>query len=254
MQNHFLELLRTLDDKINMLIQGLSTDFTLGSFIILMGLSFLYGLLHSIGPGHGKTLVASFFLKESHPLRKSLRLATIISLIHSGSAVIISVLLYYVLTGIQGFFHIKMQSYFMVVSGILIVIIGVFFLIYKILHKEKDISEDKIKNKGLVFIGISAGIVPCPAALMIMLFTLSNSIPTVGLASVAGISAGMFILLSGIGYISIKSRKGIMAVSQKIINRTEAISAIVEYLSIILMIFIGMTMSLKILLTILGWR
>jgi hypothetical protein len=28
--------------------------------------------VHSLGPGHGKSLVASFFMKEKHPQRKSL--------------------------------------------------------------------------------------------------------------------------------------------------------------------------------------
>ncbi len=188
----FLEILRNMDNIINETIRNLISNFKFSTLIILILISFIYGILHSIGPGHGKTLVASFFRKEKHPCRKSLILAGIVSIIHTGSAIILSFLLYFILTGIKGMFRIKMQSYFIAVNGILILIIGVFFLFLKILHKDEANIKNSAKSRNLMLIGFSAGIVPCPVALMIMLLTISKNITLIGLASVISISIGMF--------------------------------------------------------------
>ena len=244
----FLGILRNMDNIINETIRNLITNFKFSTLIMLALISFIYGILHSIGPGHGKTLVASFFLKEKHPLQKSLLLASIVSVIHTGSAVVLSFLLCFILTGIKGMFRIKMQSHFMAVSGILITVIGIFFLFLKILQKEE--TKTSTKNKNLFLIGFSAGIVPCPVALMIMLLAISRNITIIGLVSVISISIGMFFLLTIIGLISIKSRDGILLTLSRITKKSEIVSMIIEYISIILIILIGIGMSLKILLTI----
>ena len=57
----FLGILRNMDNIINETIRNLITNFKFSTLIMLALISFIYGILHSIGPGHGKTLVASFF-------------------------------------------------------------------------------------------------------------------------------------------------------------------------------------------------
>ena len=141
-----------------------------------------------------------------------------------------------------------MQSYFMAASGLMIILIGVIFLVLKIFHRQKsDSTLQPSDNKNLILIGFSAGIVPCPVALMIMLLTLSRSVPLIGLISVLSISAGMFFLLSILGGLCIKSRSGIMAFSGKFMKNTEIISTIIEFISIIMIILIGLAMSFSIL-------
>lgn len=247
----FIEILRNMDNNLNFLFRDLISNFKISTFVFLILISFIYGIIHSIGPGHGKSLVASFFLKEKHPLKKSLILSVIISVIHTGSAVVLSFLLFFVLTSIKGMFRIKMQSYFMAASGLLILIIGILFLFLKIFRKnpKNNIEEKHSKNGNLILIGVSAGIVPCPASLMIMLLALSKNIICIGLTSVLSISLGMFFLLTIIGVISIKSRDGIIFFSDKTLKKSKLISIILEYFSIVLIIIIGLGMSLNFILS-----
>jgi len=240
----FIELLRYLDTTINRMIDELAAGITVSSIVLLVIISFVYGVVHSLGPGHGKSLVATFFFKEKHPLKKSVELAAIISIIHTGAAVILSFLLFFVLTGIKGMMRIRMQGYFIAVSGVLVAIAGIVFLLMNIFSKKKEESGPAGRNTGIVAIGISAGIIPCPAALMIMLLTLSGRIPAIGLASVVSMSLGMFFLLSAIGFISIKSRNGIISISDLSVKKSELVSTVLEYISIILIIIIGVAMSL----------
>ena len=118
-------------------------------------------------------------------------------------------------------------------------------MIFKIFKKEKHLDT---KNKNTFMIGISAGIVPCPVALVIMLFAISNDIIVIGLFSILAISFGMFILLILVGIISIKLRDGLMALSSQFSKKVELVSLVVEYLSIVLIILIGLFMFLRFLI------
>ncbi len=242
-QSAFTNFLRSFDNSLNEILRKLTEEFSAGLFFALLGIAFVYGIVHSLGPGHGKTLIASFFLKEKHPLRKSLLLALIVSAVHSGSAVILSFIFTLVIKGLRGIFKIQMQGYFMTASGILILIIGVVFLIIKILHRHREKPEYK-GNTRLVLVGISAGIVPCPVALMIMMLTIPRGIFYIGLAAVLFISLGMFLLLSATGVIAILARNGILKIADKTVHQAEKVSSVVEYISIAFIILIGLFMML----------
>ncbi len=238
----FVDLLRHFDQIINTTLREIVSDFSLTTLLVLFGISFIYGILHSIGPGHGKALIASYFLKEEHKLSKSLLLSALVSLIHTGAAIILAFLLFYVLTGIKGMFRIQLQSYFIFSSGIMITLIGLLFLGLKIFSRKKGEGEKKWEKRNFVLVAISAGIIPCPVSSMIMMLTIAHGAVHVGLISVFSISLGMFTVLSSVGLISILSRTGILKASEKVFNKTELVSKIIEYLSILFVIILGLSM------------
>lgn len=238
----FVGLLRHFDQIINTTLREIVTDFSFSTLLVLFGVSFVYGILHSIGPGHGKALIASYFLKEKHKSVKSLLLSAVVSFIHTGAAVILAFLLFYVLTGIRGMFRIQLQSYFIFASGIMITLIGFLFLVLRIFYGGKKKTEQKWEKRNFYLVGISAGIIPCPVSSMIMMLTIAHGVVYVGLISVFSISLGMFTVLSLVGMISIASRTGILTASEKVFNKTELVSKIIEYLSIIFVIILGLSM------------
>jgi len=207
----------------------------------LIVVSFLYGFIHSAGPGHGKTLISSIFLKENHPMSKSLVVSLIVSAVHIGSAVVMALIFSFILTGIRGIFHIKLQGYFFLSSGILILIIGIVFLILKIIRKDHIHHH----SRNIYIIGLTAGMVPCPAALMIMLLAISKNAAAVGLISVVSISLGIFSLLTLVGIAAISARRGIITVSEKRKKKGEAAAGILEYASVCFIILIGAVIVLR---------
>lgn len=238
----FRDIIIEYDMKIRDLIFGLTESFDILTFSILLSIAFIYGLLHSLGPGHGKGIIASFFLKEKHPLKKSVILAGIVSATHTGAAIILSFLIYFILTGIRGMMRLQMNSYFYTASGLAILLVGIVFLLFKVFHK-KHSNIPANNTKSLIIVGLTAGMVPCPVSLTIMLLALQNNLILPGLITVISISLGMFVLLLTIGLISIKSRDGILFLSDKTVKKTEVISSALEYISIFLIISIGSVMS-----------
>ena len=239
----FVELLRGFDNVINTTLREIITDFSLKTLLMLVGFSIIYGVLHSLGPGHGKALVASYFLKEKHPLSRSLALGAIVSFVHTLSAIILSLLLFYLLTGIRGMFRIQLQSYFIVGSGVLIFLLGILFLFLKFFKRKTENSQNNWGKKSFLLVGISAGIIPCPVSSMIMLLTLSRGVVYIGLISVFSISLGMFVVLAATGLLSIFTRSGILNATTRVFKKTETVSTVIEYLSIAFIIFLGLSMA-----------
>jgi len=56
---------------------------------LLAGLSFLYGILHAAGPGHGKIVISSYMLANETQLRRGVALSLASSIIQALSAIVI---------------------------------------------------------------------------------------------------------------------------------------------------------------------
>ncbi|MFX8381727.1 hypothetical protein ABTL77_20215, partial [Acinetobacter baumannii] len=76
------------------------TDWQTGgsgtALALILGLSFLYGVVHAAGPGHGKTVVASYLVSRRETVMRGLMIGSAISLIQAVVAI--------VLVGILGVF------------------------------------------------------------------------------------------------------------------------------------------------------
>ncbi|WP_417423181.1 nickel/cobalt transporter [Hoeflea sp.] len=65
----------------------------------LIGLSFLYGIFHAAGPGHGKAVISSYMIANEVALRRGVLLSFLSSFLQALTAVIVVGLAYYVLRG-----------------------------------------------------------------------------------------------------------------------------------------------------------
>ena len=67
-------------------LDALRTDWT--AFWVLGGLSFLYGVFHAAGPGHGKVVISSYVLANETQLRRGVLLSVVSALLQSLVAVV----------------------------------------------------------------------------------------------------------------------------------------------------------------------
>lgn len=66
---------------------------------LLIGLSFLYGIFHAAGPGHGKAVISSYMLANEVALRRGILLSFISAFLQAFTAIVVMLLAYFVLRG-----------------------------------------------------------------------------------------------------------------------------------------------------------
>ncbi|RCW83019.1 nickel/cobalt transporter [Phyllobacterium bourgognense] len=66
---------------------------------ILVGLSFLYGILHAVGPGHGKAVISSYMLANETTLKRGIVLSFASSMLQAFTAIFVIGLTFLVLRG-----------------------------------------------------------------------------------------------------------------------------------------------------------
>ncbi len=67
-------------------LAALRTDWT--AFWLLGGLSFLYGVVHAAGPGHGKVVISSYVLANERQLRRGIWLSFLSAMMQSAVAIV----------------------------------------------------------------------------------------------------------------------------------------------------------------------
>lgn len=184
-----------------------------GSVFTFLLICLVYGMLHALGPGHGKSIVVGYLLARRGTLRQGMALGASITLTHTLSAVILLFALYGILKAAVfptfeiGRNGIENASYVLVMlTGILLVIFG----IKDFLKKEDDARETQMGRNAswreIVTVALVTGIVPCPAVALVVLFCLLNSMVSLALSGALFICIGMMLtnMLFGIGAVFLK--------------------------------------------------
>ncbi|MGD9216295.1 MAG: hypothetical protein PVJ84_15875 [Desulfobacteraceae bacterium] len=171
------------------------------SFWGFMLLSFVYGVVHALGPGHGKIYTCSYFLSRPGTVKKVLLFGNLTMFMHvlSGASLILFGALVLKTSGAM-----TLENSGIVLERVsygLLTVVGV-FLAGKIIHEFKKGhhhshgNPDGADMKSLVFTAFAVGIVPCPGAALILLFSLTLGIFISGLWAMLFIALGMAITSS----------------------------------------------------------
>lgn len=205
----FSESLRTITEKIHGALTEAQEHPSFASIGAILLFSLLYGILHAAGPGHGKTLVASYFSTNERSYSRGIGIALLIATTHVMSALTITIILY-------GFVHTMFSQtiadvslYMTKLSGLVILAIAFYLLRQKWQYyrpKPKmmsfSVSAPHVSSCGChsckttsnstdLMLILGAGIVPCPGTIVVFLFALSMGMYTLGIASAIVMSLGM---------------------------------------------------------------
>ena len=167
------------------------------AFRMFMLFSLLYGMVHALGPGHGKVYACAYFLNRPGTIRRGLLLSGLTMLIHVLSGTVL-ILVGALVLKTSGAMTLENASVVLErVSYGLLAGLGVFLAGHTIMQlraKTIHISDrcmDASDNQSLFVAALAVGIVPCPGAAMILLFSLTLGILPAGLGAMICIAAGM---------------------------------------------------------------
>ena len=225
-RNSFTEMMATKQLSLSVVLLGLAVAIGLGAF-------------HALEPGHGKTLVAAYLVGSHGTLKHALALGLIVTGAHTAGVYLLGAVTLY---AAQYIVPERLYPWLALISGLMIVVLGSVLLLRRYLGKDKLVphhghthhSQDHphhhehdhahghqhgnhahhrhevnqaVSLKQLVTLGISGGIVPCPAALVVLLSAVSVQRIGLGLLLIVAFSVGLAAVLIAVGMLMVCARQ-----------------------------------------------
>jgi ABC-type nickel/cobalt efflux system permease component RcnA len=196
-------------------------------------LAFAYGVLHALGPGHGKVIVVSYFLSHDAQIMRGFLMGLQIAAFHVLSAAVVVALADLVLRQAFGSAPAEVAGVRLASYG-LIALIGCSMLV-------QAVQRSRLRRAGITVVdeccghgharrhepsgtgpgagerarqgalSLGVGLVPCTGAVLILLYAMANDILFAGVALVLAIAAGMAITMGALGVLSIVARNAVAA-------------------------------------------
>ncbi|AEF96360.1 HoxN/HupN/NixA family nickel/cobalt transporter [Methanotorris igneus] len=186
--------------------------------LVFTATAFILGMLHALEPGHGKSVLAAYVLGTKANIKDAITLGVTITLSHIFVVFMLGILSIYLIKSVSASIAHDLMG---VIGGAILIGVGLW-----ILNGYFHPHEHKIDTKkGIIAIGLSAGLTPCPAALAVLLFSIVEGDVLNGLIYVVVFSIGLALSLTTLSVLFIKSKEFIQkyAGSEKI-NKLPLIS------------------------------
>lgn len=186
-----------------------SDEQGLMAVLMVLGIAFIYGALHALGPGHGKSVVSLYCLSKNQESKKAFELGFLIACVHALSALVLTYGIYYLLTTMFSKTFNDVLAFMQLVSGIAIIAIGVYLLVEHFWAKHAHTDEalfNRYEKRGPFVIALAVGLVPCPGVMTVLLFSIALKQYFLGVASAFVMSIGMGLSISLVGALTLKSK------------------------------------------------
>ncbi|HUA85134.1 MAG TPA: sulfite exporter TauE/SafE family protein [Bryobacteraceae bacterium] len=201
-------------------------DLTLGIILIAMAVAFGLGAIHAISPGHGKTIVAAYLVGSRGTMRHAAFLGGMVTFTHTASVFALGLATLFLS---EYFVPERLARTLEVISGLSIIAIGLWLFYQRIrqlrapthhhhhdhhphhhdhhhhhhhhdqAHTHSHVPEGDVTLGSLIALGASGGLVPCPSAMVLLLFAISVGRVGLGLLLLVAFSVGLAGVLMAIG-------------------------------------------------------
>jgi ABC-type nickel/cobalt efflux system permease component RcnA len=158
----------------------------------------LFGAIHALTPGHGKSLLASYVLGSRLASLKAAAVAAVLSLTHVGMAVVLALLAAPLVTRTIG--GVGRAPVLEAASGVLLVAIGIWMVArgWRVTRPHQ--------HEGMAM-GVFAGLVPCPLTLFVMMYALARHVPEAGVTFAIAMMLGVTVTLASVAILAVLARE-----------------------------------------------
>jgi ABC-type nickel/cobalt efflux system permease component RcnA len=205
-----------------------------GMVLVAMMVSVGLGAFHALEPGHGKTVVAAYLVGSRGTARHAMILGLIVTATHTAGVYILGAVTFFASRYVVPE---RLYPWLGVMSGLIIAAVGVSLFLRRYagsshtpIHHHGHSHEHThspgkahthvhghhahhhhvpaaISSRELLALGVSGGIVPCPAALVVLLSALSMQRLGFGLLLIVAFSLGLAAVLIAIGILMVCAQR-----------------------------------------------
>lgn len=188
---HIARWQREMREELSSRVRSLKSRPSPWGLLVFLGLSFAYGALHAAGPGHGKSVATSYVLARGLSARRGAALGALMGAAHAASAVLLVLVLHAIARGAMMNRFEATAIWMERGSYALVTCIGLWLVIGALTSRPGGVGQDSVENKNLLGVGLSTGLVPCPGAAIVLLFSLALNALWLGLGAVLAMACGM---------------------------------------------------------------
>ncbi len=231
---------------------------TVGAALVSLLVAAFWGAAHALTPGHGKALVAGYLVGTRGQPRHAFALGATVTVTHTAGVFGLGLVTLGLSTVVVPE---RLYPWLTLVSGLLVVGVGAAVLLRRMRsgragghdHHHHDHShghvdarahhhadDAELTSRGILGIGVAAGLLPCPSALVVLLSAIALHRLAFGLALIVAFSVGLAATITGIGLVAVLARRafGRTRLDGPVIRALPALSAAV-------IVVVGLAITLK---------
>lgn len=206
-------------------VRAVKAEHTLAAGLTLALLSFLYGVFHAAGPGHGKAVISAYLLANERAVKRGIALSFAASLAQAVSAIALVSVILFALSGL-GVTTKQSLSVMTTISAWLIVGIGAWMLWSSLRsvfeHRHHDHADggcghdhhapsehlaDQFSWAKAGSIVAAIGFRPCSGAIFVLLFANTIGLYMAGVWSTFAMALGTAITVSALAVLTLLSKR-----------------------------------------------
>jgi ABC-type nickel/cobalt efflux system permease component RcnA len=182
----------------------------LSALVVLVSLlvATFWGAAHALSPGHGKTIVTAYLVGRRGTPRDAAVLGAIVTATHTIGVFALGL----VTLGLsQWIVPERLYPWLNVAAGVSVVAIGLAVLRARARdwrhgHHHHHGHEPGHGFRGLLAVGVSGGVLPCPSALVVLLAAISLHRLAFGLVLIVAFSIGLAASITAVGLLAVLAR------------------------------------------------
>ena len=216
-------------------------ELSVGALLLALVVAAFWGAAHALTPGHGKAMVAAYLVGTKGRPRDAFLLGGTVTIAHTAGVFALG----FVTLGLSAFIvPEQLYPWLTLVSGVLVVAVGASVLRLRLRsrghqHHHHDHEhgyadgqhthdhDDALTSKGILGVGIAAGLLPCPSALVVLLSAIALHRIGLGIALIVAFSIGLAATITAIGLVAVLARRsfGRLSLDGPVVRALPAVSA-----------------------------
>lgn len=222
-----IKAMRYLSDRLAFYIEAWKSHNDFKFLAITLLISFVFGFVHALAPGHRKMLAFTYFLSRKAVIFEPALLGLALAILHVFSALFIML----IFKGVSGALSVATNNTSIYLEGmsfivlIILSIYGIFEAIFSLISKEKN-DKKNIKISAILL----SSLYPCPAAMLILVFAINLEVFALGILAIISLSLGMSIPIIISGYLAWGGRT---VVFKKFQNKEKSLKILTSLLQIV---------------------
>jgi nickel/cobalt exporter len=177
--------------------------------VLLLLAAFGWGAIHALSPGHGKAMVAAYLVGARGRPRHAVALGLIVTCTHTIGVFALGVV---TLTLSAVVVPERLYPWLSLASGLLVIGVGLSVLRSRRRrphHHHHHHHHASLGRRELLAMGASAGLLPCPSALVVLLAAIAQHQVALGLVLILAFSAGLAATLTAAGLAVVASGRAL---------------------------------------------